>query len=132
MTTDRRSFLRRAATSVAATGAVSSSLFHTARALAQTAPAAVPAAAPTVFNPQPGEWRSFDVTTRVDIAEARGLTQAWLPVPSVDSTWQHSLTHDFTSNGKGNFVEDGRYGARMLHVVFNEGEKAPFAFHVDG
>ncbi|MFP8780896.1 transglutaminase-like domain-containing protein [Hydrogenophaga sp. RWCD_12] len=126
MTTDRRSFLRRAATSVAAAGAVSSPLFHSTRAFAQAAPAAAPAAAPTVFNPQPGEWRQFDVTTRVDIADAKGLSQAWLPVPSVDSGWQRSLTHDFTSNGKGSFVEDGRYGARMLHVVFNEGEKAPF------
>ena len=61
MTTDRRSFLRRAATSVAATGAVSSSLFHSVRAFAQT----TPAAAPAVFNPQPGAWRQFDVTTRV-------------------------------------------------------------------
>ncbi|MCB2016071.1 MAG: transglutaminase domain-containing protein [Hydrogenophaga sp.] len=125
MTSDRRSFLRRAATSVAATGAVSSSLFHTARALAQTAPAVSGAAAP-VFHPQPGAWRQFDVTTRVDVADAKGLTQAWLPVPSVDSDWQHTLTHDFTTNGKGRFVDDGRYGARMLHVVFNEGEKAPF------
>lgn len=122
MTPDRRSFLRRAATSVAATSAVSSSLFHTARAFAQAAPAATP----TVFNPQPGDWRQFEVTTRVDVTEARGLTQAWLPVPSVESDWQRSLTHSFTSNGKGRFVEDGRYGARMLHVVFNEGEKAPF------
>ena len=125
MTSDRRSFLRRAATSVAATGAVSSSLFHTARALAQTAPAASGAAA-LVFHPQPGAWRQFDVTTRVDVADAKGFSQAWLPVPSVDSDWQRTLTHDFTTNGKGRFVDDGRYGARMLHVVFNEGEKAPF------
>ncbi len=122
MTPDRRSFLRRAATSVAATGAVASPLFHTARAFAQATPATVP----TVFNPQPGDWRSFEVTTRVDVTEAKGLTQAWLPVPSVESDWQRGLTHDFSTNGKARLVEDGRYGARMLHVVFNEGEKTPF------
>lgn len=119
MTPDRRSFLRGAATSVAA----GLPLFHAARALAQTAPAAAPAPA---FNPQPGEWRRFDVNTRVDITDARGQTQAWLPVPSVDSDWQRSLTHDFSSNGQARLVEDGRYGARMLHVVFAADEKKPF------
>ena len=123
MTPDRRSFLRRAATSVAAAGAVSSPLFHSSRAFARTASSATN---PSLFNPQPGAWRQFDVTTRVDITNATGLTQAWLPVPSVDSDWQRSLTHDFSSNGSGQFVEDGRYGARMLHVVFSDGEKAPF------
>lgn len=116
MTTDRRSFLRCAASSAAA----AVPLFHTAAALAQTA------SPQPVFNPQVGGWRTFEVTTRVDVTEAGDRTQAWLPVPAVENEWQRGLSHNFSSNGKGSFVEDGRYGVRMLHVVFAEGEKAPF------
>ena len=85
MTPDRRIFLQRAATSVAA----ASPLFHAAGALAQASPAQ------RRFNPQPGPWRTFDVTTRVDIVKPQGLTQVWLPVPTVESDWQVSLTSDF-------------------------------------
>ena len=40
------------------------------------------------FAPQPGRWRSFEVTTRVDIARADGVTRVWLPIPSVNTDWQ--------------------------------------------
>ncbi len=120
MTHDRRHFLRCAAsTAVAAVP-----LFHTAGALAQASAAT---AQSHLFNPQPGDWRTFDVTTRVDIVEASGQTQAWLPVPAIESDWQRGLSHNFSSNGQARLVEDGRYGARMLHVVFTPDEKAPFA-----
>ncbi|RJP70193.1 MAG: transglutaminase [Comamonadaceae bacterium] len=116
MTPDRRTFLQHAATSVAA----ASPLFHAAGALAQTSPAQ------REFNPQPGPWRTFDVTTRVDIVKPQGLTQVWLPVPTVESDWQVSLTSDFRSNGTARLTEDRHYGARMLHVAFAAGEPAPY------
>lgn len=34
------------------------------------------------FAPQPGGWRTFDVTTRVDMNLSQGATRLWLPVPS--------------------------------------------------
>lgn len=43
------------------------------------------------FSPQPGQWRTFDVTTRVHIATLQGASQVWLPIPCVDCDWQHSL-----------------------------------------
>ncbi|MGE0098569.1 MAG: transglutaminase family protein [Hydrogenophaga sp.] len=119
MTTDRRSFLRRAATSVAA----ASPFLHSAVVFAQT-----PAVQPVrrEFNPQPGAWRTFDVTTRVDITKPQGATQVWLPVPAVESDWQRSLTSDFRSNGSARLTEDRQYGARMLHVGFEPGVAAPY------
>jgi transglutaminase-like putative cysteine protease len=117
MTTDRRTFLRRAATSVAA----ASPLFHPA--FAQT-----PAPQPVrrEFNPQVGAWRTFDVTTRVDIVKPQGTTQVWLPVPTVESDWQRSFTSDFRTNGNARLTEDRQYGARMLHVGFEPGVGAPW------
>lgn len=117
MTTDRRTFLRCAATSVAA----ASPLFHSAFA---QAPAPQPAR--REFNPQVGAWRTFDVTTRVDIAKPQGTTQVWLPVPTVESDWQRSFTSDFRSNGNARLTEDRQYGARMLQVSFEPGVAAPY------
>jgi len=117
MTTDRRTFLRCAATSVAS----ASPLFHSAFA---QAPAPQPAR--REFNPQVGAWRTFDVTTRVDIAKPQGTTQVWLPVPTVESDWQRSFTSDFRSNGNARLTEDRQYGARMLQVSFEPGVAAPY------
>jgi hypothetical protein len=36
------------------------------------------------FAPQPGAWREFQIVTRLEIANARGKTQAWIPVPAVN------------------------------------------------
>ena len=41
------------------------------------------------FNPRQAEtWRTFEVTTRVEILFPEGATRVWLPVPSVDSVYQ--------------------------------------------
>jgi transglutaminase-like putative cysteine protease len=101
---------------------------------ATTATAALPAisfgqaAAPAErqFAPQPGKWRTFEVTTRVDILKPQGATRLWLPIPSVNSDWQQSLESGFSGNGKTELTNDERYGARMLYVAFPESEAAPF------
>ena len=55
--------------------------------LKNTAAAAVLGALPSIhfaqtpvtrnFAPQSGAWRTFDVTTRVDIIKPQGTTQVW-------------------------------------------------------
>jgi transglutaminase-like putative cysteine protease len=44
----------------------------------------------------------------------------------VNSDWQQSLESAFSSNGKTELTDDGRYGARMLYVEFAESETKPF------
>lgn len=79
------------------------------------------------FAPQAGTWRSFEVTTRVDILKPEGVTRLWLPVPNVDTDWQKSLDNVFSSNGKTQMISsEDRYGARMLYAEFAENEAQPF------
>lgn len=78
------------------------------------------------FNPQPGKWRRFELTTRVDLTRTPGLTKVWLPVPSVDTEWQQSLESSFVSNGKAQLTSDGQHGARMLYVEFAESVAQPY------
>ena len=78
------------------------------------------------FDPRPGEWRTFEVTTRVDVLEQQGPTRVWLPVPSVDSGWQRSLASAYASNGRARMTSDAREGARMVYAEFDASEARPF------
>ena len=106
-------------------------LTNTAVALAATVLPAINFAADAMpaerkFSPAPGNWRTFEVTTRVDIAKPQGVTKVWLPIPSVNSDWQKSLESNYASNGKTQLVTDSVYGARMLYVEFAENEAKPY------
>ena len=68
------------------------------------------------FATQPGQRRTFEITTRADIAKLEGTTRVWLPVPSVNSDYQQSLESSFSSNGTGKFMQDGQNGAKMPFV----------------
>jgi len=78
------------------------------------------------FAPEPGDWRTFDVTTRVDLNLSQGAASVWLPVPSVDSDWQRSLENSFMTNGQARQVADGREGVRILQADFDAATKQPY------
>jgi len=113
MTTARRSFLKGAASFGALT--------LTPRVFSQTAPS--PARS---FAPVPGNWRTFEVSTRVDIAKSNGVTRVWLPVPSINSAWQLSETSSFTSNGNTRMRSDGLQGVQMLYAEFADTIDKPY------
>lgn len=77
------------------------------------------------FKPQPGQWRTFELTTRVAIARPQGITKVWLPVPSVDTDWQQSLASRFASNGNAKMVSDGQHGVRMVYAEFAQSVAQP-------
>src|ERR671913_73646 len=65
------------------------------------------------FDPRPGEWRTFDVTTRVDIKEASDATRVWLPIPSIDGPYQKSQDSTWSGNPTtARIVSDAHYGAK--------------------
>ena len=116
MTTVRRTFLKNAV----ATG-IAASL--PAIGFAQSDPSAQSAA--RRFVPRPGDWRTFEVTTRVEILIPQGATRVWLPIPCVDSDYQRSLESSYTSNGQTQRLADNVSGAQMLYVEFPAREVNP-------
>ncbi len=99
-------------------------------ALAAAAIPAVPgllraAPEPRGFAPAPGDWRSFELRTRVRLAP-QGPTQIWLPVPSAQSDYQRSLDDSVTGNAsEAAFATDPASGARMLHARFDASVAEP-------
>jgi transglutaminase-like putative cysteine protease len=104
------------------------------RELLKRAAALLPAAAvPGVvhaqarrFEPQPGDWRTFELTTTVAVAESKGATRLWLPVPDVSSDWQRPMDNSWTGNATlARIVADPARGVRMLYAEFAPGGPAP-------
>jgi transglutaminase-like putative cysteine protease len=95
---------------------------------ALAAAAALPGAAlaQATFAPRPGAWRNFQTVTRLEIANAAGAVQAWVPLPSVNGPgWFKPGSSTWTSNGAAEIKGDARYGAQFLHVTWPEGTQAP-------
>ena len=78
------------------------------------------------FEPQVTGWRTFEVTTQCDVAEVKGATRLWLPVPDVNSEYQQSLDSSWSGNAtSARLVVDPKSGVRMLYAEFAEGVNAP-------
>lgn len=80
-----------------------------------------------IFDPKPGAWRKFEVTTQIDILTPKGVTQAWIPLPAVtEHDWIRPLGNQWTlSNGTAREVQVGRYATKMLHVRWVDNDAAP-------
>jgi transglutaminase-like putative cysteine protease len=72
------------------------------------------------FNPQPGAWRRFEITTTIELKAGSAPARVWVPLPSVESGYQRLLDDSFTGNAQSTRVAtDARYGARMVLAEFN-------------
>jgi transglutaminase-like putative cysteine protease len=111
---DRRSFL---SISAAAAGIVAS------RATGLTT--AVSAQSRT-FEPRPGAWRTFEVTTRIELVQPAGVTRAWVPIPVVTGEYQRGVESRWAGNARiMRQVTEAKYGAGIVYAEWAEGEAAP-------
>jgi len=108
---DRRTFLKNGAAAVAAAG-----LTQPFRAFAAEAPGEA-------------KWRTFEVTSRVEIIKPSGVTRAWVPMPVMpDTDYQKSLGQSWTGNAANMRVyRDEKYGAGIFYAEWPVTESAPVA-----
>jgi transglutaminase-like putative cysteine protease len=77
------------------------------------------------FDPRPGDWRTFEVVTRVELKHGNGPSTVWVPVPSIDTEWQRSLSSNWSGNAtEMHLASDPHFGARYLVAQF-DGSAAP-------
>jgi transglutaminase-like putative cysteine protease len=94
---------------------------------ALSALAALPATAPRARAADTGGWRSFEVTTRVEVLKPAGATRVWLPTPlTAGASYQRSLGNTWTAEG-GTVVlrSDPKYGAGILAAEWPAGRTPP-------
>ncbi len=109
---DRRSFLKTTAT-ISAAGALGS-LSGLARA--QTAPWA-----------NGTRWRSFEVTTRIEVAKPEGVTRVWLPLPlAADTDWLKTFGNSWSGNAANAKVMPlSKYDAALMYADWQAGTERP-------
>jgi transglutaminase-like putative cysteine protease len=110
--TNRRRALFKAATGVLLAGALPRAVLAQANVQAT--------ATERHFDPRPGDWKSYEVVTRVNLQRASGPSTVWIPLPVVDTDWQRTLSNNWSGNAKSMRVGgDPRYGARFLVAEFD-------------
>jgi transglutaminase-like putative cysteine protease len=78
------------------------------------------------FDPKPAGWRSFEVTTTVQLRDAAGGAKVWLPVPSLETAWQRSSDASWSGNASEvRLAADGATGAKVLVAQFAPGTPDP-------
>lgn len=78
------------------------------------------------FTPRPGTWRTYEITTRVEVLQPAGVTRVWVPLPSVESDYQKPLGNTWSGNAKvAEPATDPHYGAGMLYAEWAADTKAP-------
>ena len=63
---------------------------------------------------KPAGWRTFEITTRVEILKPQGVSRVWVPLPSVESDYQKVIGNSWSGNGSMRMASDGKYGANMV------------------
>ena len=86
---------------------------------------ALPGATSSAFaQAAPGDrWRTFEVTTRVEVMKPVGVTRVWLPMPlTQDTPYQRSMGNSWVAEGgAASQAVDPKYGAGMVWAEFPEG-----------
>jgi transglutaminase-like putative cysteine protease len=75
----------------------------------------------------PPGWRSFEVVTKVDVANPSGVCRAWVPLPLMsDTDYQKRLGDNWKGNAAvARLYRDEKYDAGMVYAEWREGERAP-------
>lgn len=72
-----------------------------------------------------GKWRTFEVTTQVEVLKPSGVTRVWLPTPlTFDTSWQKSLDNTWKAQGgEVVFQTDPKYGAGIAAAEWPAGQR---------
>jgi transglutaminase-like putative cysteine protease len=95
--------------------------------LSSAASAAAVAALPWRVAQARAPWRTFEVTTRLDIHRPSGVSRAWIPLPLAGETdWHRDRGDAWSGNAsRAEVLREPKYGVEMLYVEWPAGETAP-------
>jgi len=84
------------------------------------------------FEPKPDGWRSFEVTTTVQLRGGKEPAVVWLPIAALETPWQRTLGSSWSGNASEmRQVSDGDTGARILIARFDAAVAEPTVVLVD-
>ena len=68
------------------------------------------------FDPRPGDWHEYEITTRLELAAPLRGARAWVPLPAVaEPTWVRNRGDEWSGNAaRVQLASDGIHHARMV------------------
>jgi transglutaminase-like putative cysteine protease len=86
---------------------------------------AFPSLVPSAFAQYSDKWRTYEVTTRVEVLKPAGVTRVWLPTPlTADTTYLKALGNSQQAEGGMTGTSmDPRYGAGIVWAEWEAGVK---------
>jgi hypothetical protein len=67
-------------------------------------------------------WRTFEITTRVEVLQPRGATRAWLPTPMAVAPYQKTMGDTYhPGNGTATMIETNANEPDILGCSWDEG-----------
>jgi transglutaminase-like putative cysteine protease len=70
-------------------------------------------------------WRTFEITTKVEVLQASGKTRVWLPTPLPDTPYQRTLGDTYHAvGGRAVMIETVAYEPDILAGVWEDGNPA--------
>ena len=87
----------------------------------------MPKFAGLAYADDPTKWRTFEVTTTIEVKDAVGGVRTWVPVPLTNATDYFKREPDtWTGNFKAaRAVQYDKYGTGLVFAEWAPGEKAP-------
>jgi transglutaminase-like putative cysteine protease len=72
-------------------------------------------------------WRSFEVTTRIEIIKPEGATRVWLPLPlAADTDWFKTLNNGWSGNAVAvRVIPHSKYDTALLYAEWQPGMVEP-------
>ena len=81
---------------------------------------------PRTFAPERNDWRTYELTTHVQVTDVKGVTKLWLPIPDLDTDYQRTLHHHWSGNASTvNVVADAKQDVRMVYAEFPTSVEVP-------
>ncbi len=79
------------------------------------------------FSPQPDRWRTFDLTTTIELAGVTGPAAAWVPVPALSAaSWIKPAASRWKTNATSvKLVRDPASGTSMVYAQWTSAAAAP-------
>lgn len=75
---------------------------------------------------QGDHWHTYEVTTKLEIANPSEVSRAWVPLPYTAKTdWHMPCGSTWTGNGQTKIITESKYDAQMLFVEWEKYETAP-------
>ncbi|GAA4223550.1 transglutaminase-like putative cysteine protease [Sagittula marina] len=85
--------------------------------------AALPGGLLAAYAPRPDGWKTFSLTTRVDLPADGKAAQAWVPVPYFTADeWTRPGETTFATNGDAELVVDDVQGVAFVHARWEAGQ----------